>query len=123
MLKSEIKRFLVVGIGSNILNYLAYYLIFITGFSIIVASAIGYLVGVFNSYYFGSTWVFCEKGKINLMSFLIFIGVYLIGGAGMVLIIDFTYSILLLDYRMCWLLGAIFAVINNYIGSKFLVFK
>ena len=52
-----------------------------------------------------------------------FLVVYFIGGFGMTLIITWLSESLSIDYKASWIGGAIFAVFNNYLGSKYIVFN
>ena len=40
----------------------------------------------------------------------------------MVLIITMLDSLTVIDYRIIWFFGALFAFLNNYLGSKIFVF-
>lgn len=119
----ELFRFLFVGVGSNIINYTMYLFIYSIGIPLFAASAAGYVAGIFFSYHFGRIYVFDRKFELRKKSVIRFLAVYAIGGLGMIGIIELMVSILGLDYRASWLVGAIFAVITNYLGVKKLVFN
>ena len=69
----EVNRFIVVGIVSNVLNFLAYVFLYKIGIVIWIASIFGYIAGLVNSLYFGKTWVF-NQGKIfNIQEIIKFI--------------------------------------------------
>jgi putative flippase GtrA len=126
LMPRDLIRFLIVGIGSNILNYGVYEAIYRTEGTVAVASILGYLIGLINSYYFGKIWAFKKKKSIEdrpLSEIFRFCCVYAVGGAVMSFITFGSKQIFGLDYRLCWLLGAFFAFINNYAGSKWIVFK
>lgn len=99
------------------------------GFNIASATVLGYICGIFNSYYFGRNWVFknnCginEKRPLHLPQIFRFWFVYAIGGAGMALISAGLVHWYGVDYRLSWFFGAVFAFVNNYWGSKYVVFK
>ena len=61
-----------------------------------------------------------KEGYKEIVKFLV---VYFIGGAGMTLIIVWLNNELNIDYKASWIGGAIFAIVNNYLGSKYIVFK
>ena len=122
-LKTELLRFLWVGLGSNAINFAVYYLVVKLGQALFMSSLMGYMVGLTFSIYLGQSWVFKSERQSSPTIVLKFLAVYLVGGIGMSAIIDVTHQITLLDYRLCWLIGAVFAVINNFLGSKFLVFR
>ena len=119
----ELARFLVVGVGSNFLNFLVYLLVYASGTSLVAASIAGYLAGLINSYYFGRSWVFNMGDRIGRLATLRFIVVYAIGGIGMSAIIEVLDRTQEWDYRVSWFFGAVFAFANNFLGSKWLIFK
>ena len=121
--KTEFLRFIITGVVSNLINFVIYTLLYIFFGSILAASSFGYLGGLGYSYLLGRMWVFSPSLRMNSKEFLMFFLVYAVGGIGMVTIIHFSEAILSFDYRVCWLIGAVFAVLNNFIGSKFLVFN
>jgi len=117
------KRFVIIGIVSNILNFTFYTLIFLIFSNIVVSSVVGYSLGVLSSYYFGKVWVFESEQVFKLSEMFKFMLIYIIGGLGMTLIIIWLNQDLNIDYQISWIGGAIFAIINNYLGSKYIVFK
>jgi putative flippase GtrA len=116
-------RFLIVGVGSNILNLVIYLLVHAVGGSLLLASSAGYVVGLLNSFHFGRTWVFEGEKRASARTIALFAVVYLIGGIGMSTIIEVLERKVGLDYRLSWLCGALFAFINNFLGSKWVLFK
>lgn len=118
----EIKRFIIVGLGSNALNFLVYVFLYKIGTTIWIASAFGYIVGLSNSFYFGKTWVFNPEIVVYKHAIIKFVFIYGFGGLGMVFIINTLDSRTFMDYRIIWFFGALFAFLNNYIGSKIFVF-
>ena len=61
--------------------------------------------------------------KFTLGEIIRFFSVYIIGGLGMTIIIFCLDHYLNSDYRLSWVAGALFAITNNYLGSKYLVFR
>ena len=118
----EIKRFIIVGLVSNALNFLVYAFLYKIGTTIWIASAFGYIVGLSNSFYFGKTWVFNPERVVYKHAIIKFVFIYGFGGLGMVLIITMLDSLTVMDYRVIWFFGAFFAFLNNYLGSKIFVF-
>jgi len=122
-MKRELFRFLTVGVGSNIINFIFYTLIYALGVSLFLSSIVGYLIGLFASYHFGRTWVFGKSFAIDMKNVMRFILVYFFGGLGMSSLIILLDANTGLDYRISWLFGAVFAVINNFLGLKWFVFN
>ena len=116
-------RFSIVGVLSNILNFAVYVIVFLLSTNIVFSSVLGYSIGLFNTYLLGRMWVFNSKQPIQFKEIVKFLVVYFIGGAGMTLIIVWLNNELNIDYKASWMGGAIFAIVNNYLGSKYIVFK
>lgn len=116
-------RFVAVGILSNIVNFAVYVLVYRAGGALEIASVAGYVAGMGTSYHFGRTWVFAEGRATSHRAIVPFAIVYAVGGAGMTGIIEAMDRMLGTDYRLSWLAGAAYAVANNYLGSKWLVFR
>ena len=123
MLKVEAWKFAITGIISNTINFLTYVSSSFVLQNVVLSSTLGYVVGLVNSYYLGKIWVFNNKSKISFKEVIKFLIVYLIGGIGMVAIIWVLSDKYNIDYRLSWLFGAFFAVTNNFLGSKFIVYK
>jgi putative flippase GtrA len=123
MLKIEAWKFAITGIISNTVNFLTYVSSSFVLQNLVLSSTLGYVVGLVNSYYLGKIWVFNSKSKISFKEVIKFLIVYLIGGIGMVAIIWVLSDKYNIDYRLSWIFGAFFAVINNFFGSKFIVYK
>ncbi len=121
--RRELLRFLVVGVGSNLLNFIVYLFAHAAGVPLATASGAGYLAGLFNSYHFGKNWVFVKDGMAENFAVMRFAIIYAIGGIGMSTIIETLDRSQGLDYRVSWLFGAVFAFANNFLGSKWIVFK
>jgi putative flippase GtrA len=116
-------RYLLVGIGSNLINFVSYYIFYTIGISLFISSGLGYSTGLIFSYHFGRIWVFGIKYNITKKNVIRFFFVYLIGGLGMSLLIELIDKSTGVDYRISWFFGAFFAAINNFFGLKYFVFK
>ena len=123
LIHNSFVRFTIVGGISNILNFVIYVIVFLLSADIIFSSVLGYSIGVFTSYYLGKIWVFKSEEVVQFLEIIRFLIVYIIGGAGMILIIIWLNNELNIDYKASWIGGATFAIINNYLGSKYIVFK
>lgn len=123
ILNVELLRFLFVGVGSTVINFVVYFLVYSIGVSLFAAAVAGYSVGLFFSYYFGRIWVFGHRFDVGKENVIRFLSVYAVGGLGMSIIIEVLVRTMGLDYRVSWFIGAVFAVINNFVGLKWLVFN
>ncbi len=120
--KTQIFRFIVVGAFSNILNFLVYKLIYIVTSNISLSSISGYFVGLLNSFLFSRNWVFSNNRYISLdKAFLMFALSYILGGIEMTVAINILYKFT--NSNLAWFCGACLAAINNFLFSKYLIFK
>ena len=122
-MQHEIKKFIYVGMVSNLINFFFFYITYELIKSLLFSSFFGYSLGLLFSYLGGRFWVFNKSNEKSLKRFFIFVIVYLVGGLGMSLIISFCSNSLYFDYRISWLFGTSFAATNNFIGQKYLVFR
>ena len=120
---SEIIRFLLVGLGSNLINFSIYYAFIFLNFSLLLSAISGYLGGIFFSYTLGRIWVFDQRYPFSSRRLITFLIVYAVGGLGMTSLIMLLTNLMGLDYRVSWLIGAVFATINNFFGQKYFVFR
>ena len=119
----DLVRYLVVGIGSNLINFTIYFLLYSVGISLIVSLVVAYSAGLFISYHFGRVWVFGRKNNVSKQNMIRFAVVYFIGGLGMTVLVEILVQSIEIDYRISWLFGASFAVVNNFLGLKWFVFN
>ena len=119
----QIFRFGIVGVFSSILNFLVYELIYIFTSNLNLSSVFGYCIGLLNSFLFSSRWVFLNSRRIRLdKAFLMFIFIYILGGIEMAITINVLYK-MSSNHTIAWICGACCAAINNFLFSKFLIFK
>ena len=105
------------------LNFIVYKSIYIFSSNINFSAIFGYFVGLLNSFLFSSKWVFSNYKSINLdKAFLIFTLIYVLGGIEMTITINILYKITE-QHIFGWLCGAGLAASNNYLLSKYLIFK
>ena len=88
-----------------------------------MASFIGYSCGLLNSFYFSDNWVFTNsRNKKTDYALLLFILIYFLGGLEMALIINIVDK-LIQNHKIAWICGTFVAAMNNYLCSKYLLFK
>tara|TARA_Y100000589_G_scaffold313206_1_gene334287 strand:- start:762 stop:1136 length:375 start_codon:yes stop_codon:yes gene_type:complete len=121
-ISKQFLRFTFIGFQSTLINYLFYIFIFKLSSNLLLASLIGYISGIFNSFIFGKKWVFRSLETINSTVIIKFATVYLIGCLMMTLIINLL-SKWGFEYRLAWSLGITYSILNNFLGSKYFVFK
>ncbi len=121
--KVQIIRFIIVGLLSSALNFFVYNLIYFLTENINISSIFGYAVGLLNSFLFSYKWVFTNYKSIRLdRAFILFVLIYTLGGGVMAITINIIYE-KYDNHTIAWLFGACLAAINNYLLSKYLIFR
>ena len=121
--KYQIYRFIISGLIASCINFLVYDSFYLVFKNIIFASFVGYSTGLLFSFIFAKIWVFKDNSKKRIFkSFFVFCLIYFLGGLEMSLIIIFLNR-LLDNYKIAWFFGAFIGALNNYLGSKYLLFN
>ena len=121
--KHQIIRFIISGLIATCINFFIYNLIYLIYKNIIFASFFGYSTGLLSSFIFAKIWVFKNNSQKKIIkSFFIFSFIYFLGGLEMSLII-YLLNQLLINHRFSWLCGTFIGALNNYLGSKYFLFK
>ena len=121
--KYQIFRFIISGLIASCINFLVFNSFYLILQNIIIASFLGYSTGLSLSFILAKIWVFKDNSKKRIFkSFFIFCLIYILGGLEMSLIIFFLNQ-LVGNYKLAWLFGAFIAALNNYLGSKYFLFK
>ena len=119
----QIFRFIVSGLIASGINFLVYNSLYLIFKKIVIASFCGYFIGILISYALAKNWVFQNKSRKNLLKSLsIFFLIYIVGGIQMSFVIVFLNQFLN-NYKIAWLFGAFIGSLNNYLGSKYFLFK
>ena len=115
-------KFALVGLGSSALNFCVYSILYQLTFIINLASFIGYVSGLFTTFYFSNKWTF-TKSRYNSLNFtlFLFVFIYFLGGLEMTLIINIVDK-LIQNHRIAWICGVFVAAMNNYFCSKYFLF-
>ena len=120
--KIQIFKFALVGLGSNILNFSIYSFVYNLSVGINLASSIGYICGLLNSFYFSNNWVFTStRNKKTNYALFLFALIYFLGGLEMTCIINIVDK-LIQNHKIAWICGVFVAAMNNYFCSKYLLF-
>jgi len=119
----EIFRFLISGLIASTFNFISYRAIYLIFKNILFASISGYSVGIIVSFVFAKFWVFNNSFNQPLLkSFYLFCFIYFLGGIEMSLVIVFLNG-LIENYKISWVFGAFVGSLNNFLGSKYFLFK
>ena len=120
--KIQILKFGFVGLGSTFLNYCIYSILYQLTSIINLASFLGYLSGLFTTFYFSNNWTFSKSRYKNLIyTLFVFVCIYFMGGLEMILIINIVDK-LVQNHNIAWICGVFVAAMNNYLCSKYLLF-
>jgi len=121
--KYQIIRFILAGLIATCINFLVFNSIFLIFKNILFASLFGYVTGLLSSFVFAKIWVFRDSSKHMIFkSFFIFCLIYFLGAIEMSLIVIFLNR-LVDNYKFAWLCGVSIGALNNYLGSKYILFK
>ena len=119
----QIIRFIISGMIATLINFCVYNLIFLFFRNLIFASVSGYFSGLIISFIFAKFWVFQNNLKRKVAElFFIFCFIYFFGALGMSLIVIF-FNQIFNNHKIAWFFGTFFAALNNYLGSKYLLFE
>ena len=121
--RQQLFRFFVSGIIASIINFLFYSFLYLIFNNLLIASICGYFTGLLISFIFAKIWVFEYRTNHRLIrSFSIFCLIYFVGGVLMSLIIV-NLNRFIDNHRISWLFGAFFGSLNNYLASKYFLFR
>ena len=119
----EIFRFLVSGFIATSFNFISYQAIYLIFKNILFASIFGYGTGILVSFVLAKSWVYNNRSNQPLLkSFSLFCFIYFLGGIEMSLVILFIDR-LIGNYNIAWVFGAVVGSLNNFLGSKYFLFK
>ncbi len=119
----EIFRFLVSGFIATSFNFISYQAIYLIFKNILFASISGYFTGIIVSFVLAKAWVYNNRSNQPLLkSFSLFCFIYFLGGIEMSLVILFIDR-LIGNYNIAWVFGAVVGSLNNFLGSKYFLFK
>ena len=119
----EIFRFLVSGFIATSFNFISYKAIYLIFKNILFASISGYCTGILVSFVLAKAWVYNNRSNQPLLkSFSLFCFIYFLGGIEMSLVILFLDR-LIGNYNIAWVFGAVVGSLNNFLGSKYFLFK
>ena len=119
----KLVRFFLSGVIASGINFITYRSLYLIFSNLLFSSIFGYLAGIIISFVFSKYWVFKKSSSQTLYkSFSLFCFIYFLGGMEMSLVIIFLNR-LIENYEISWLFGASIGTMNNFLGSKYLVFK
>ena len=123
MIKQQFLKFIVIGVFSTLVNYITFYVLYqvlMTHYTL--ASATGFIIGVFSGYGFNKRWTFGVTEKAYQFIYKYY-AVYIISlGLGL-LFLSFLVAILGITPLIAQLLTIGLTTCTNFVGTKLWVFK
>lgn len=116
---SKFFKFCIVGLASNIANYVIFVWLTILGQNVGIAALFGYSLGMFLSFSLGYTWVFDSKRRISRALLIKYVAVYGVGALLFIVITWVSVSLFHITiYSLAWLMAAIPTVFWNFFMSR-----
>jgi putative flippase GtrA len=119
--QKESSRYIITGVFANLIYFFLYVFLNQIYENIFLISLFSYFIALFFTFLVQRSWTFKTKER-NLNQIIRFICVYASSAVIMATIIALLVS-LKLNYLLAWITGNSYAIIHNYILSKYYVFK
>jgi len=124
MLKSEIKRFLVVGFTTVFIDMLVYFACVQLGINLDLSKGIGFIAGTIFAYFANKLWTFSVSGGYKqFIGFLVLYTMTLGVNVGVNWGVLSLFSTSKITYIGAFLVATASSAILNFIGMKFIVFQ
>lgn len=124
MLKSEIKRFLVVGVTTVFIDMLVYFACVQLGINIDLSKGIGFITGTIFAYFANKHWTFSVQGGYK--QFICFLALYTVTlgvNVGVNWVVLNLLGVSKITYIGAFLMATASSAALNFIGMKFLIFQ
>ena len=120
----EFYKFIVVGIWSTIINYgVFYFLLDFFSVNYLIASAIGFMFGVFVGYRFNRKWTFKVEKQKNYIEVTKYYSVYIFSLMLSLFFLRVTVGVFDINPKIANILAIGVTTFTNFIGIKLVVFK
>jgi len=121
---TQIFKFITVGFWSTMINYGIFYIL-LEFFSIhyLMASAIGFVSGVFAGYGFNRKWTFKVQKEKKYTEIIKYYTVYIVSLILGLFFLTILVDVLGVDPRIANILAVGFTTCTNFIAIKIIVFK
>ena len=120
-LHKELFRYGITGISANTIYFCLYVGLYNIGLHISLVSFISYGICLIFTYKTHKNWTFSAKDSKKKENKSRFVIVYFSSAILMSVIITFLVNYQL-DYKVAWIIGALFAIVYNYFLSKYYIF-
>ena len=115
--------YIVFGIATTLVNFLAYFLLSMLNFDVVISTILAWLLSVLFAFFTNRKYVFNSVKKDFLKQLIGFFSMRVATGVLDVLIMLLFVDVLEFNDLLIKLLSNVLVIILNYIFSKFLVFK
>jgi putative flippase GtrA len=121
VLSKELFKYAIAGILANSIYFCLYIGFYSIGLHVFLASLISYIICLIFTYKVSKNWTFSAKYSEKKQYKGRFVAVYFSSAIVMAAIITCLVNYQL-EYKTAWLAGAVYAIIHNYILSKYYIF-
>lgn len=115
-------KFGIVGLGNTLITFIVYSILVKLNIYYVLANIIAYFVGVINSFFWNSSWVF-KKSQKDFSLLLKFIIVNLITLAITTFVLYIGVDMLNLNKYIAQIIGTIIGILFNFTLNKLWTFK
>lgn len=120
----EIKKFLLIGGISTIINYGLFYVLFtVGGIAYIVSAIAGYVIGLLFGYFFNRMWTFESTNSRKVHEFSKYLLVYMISLIFSMLFLAFLVEYVAIDALIANVFAIGLSTVMNFVGCKLVVFR
>ncbi len=121
---SQLMKFSVVGVVNTLIHYALFYLLYsVFGVYHLLASTIGFIAAVINSFFFNKYWTFNSKSPYLGQQFVRFFIVSLLGLLINLMTMALLVEWLLIDPLLAQLAAIGLTLLVNFSGNKWWVFR
>ncbi|MCH9753761.1 MAG: GtrA family protein [Alphaproteobacteria bacterium] len=121
---TEFYKFIIVGSYSTIINYGIFYIsLELLLINYIIASAIGFISGVFAGYSFNRKWTFSIRSERKKIEIIQYYSVYIFSLILGLLLLKIFVSVVNIDPKVANIIAIGITTCTNFIGIKMVVFR
>ncbi|CCN47648.1 putative membrane protein with GtrA-like domain [Vibrio nigripulchritudo MADA3029] len=125
MLKTELSKFLVVGLSTVAIDFLAYMTFLFLGVNTSNSKALSFLMGTVFAFFANKSWTFGNKSNSlkSAVPFLILYSISMTLNTKINSVMLYLMDESLLSLSIAFIVATGFSAIFNFVGMKFFVFK
>lgn len=118
-------KFLIVGGVSTVINYGSFFILLTwLHWHYLVASVVGYVLGLIFGYILNRNWSFAEHKQVRMpKEFVRYLGVYLFSLVCNSLVLMLGVRWLQFDPRLANIIAIMVSMVSNFVGLKLFVFR